>query len=226
LCGARIELLVERIAGDDPAAAALLDLMDARRPATWITNGVDHRVEAGASDQPFCTVAKQPFQLRRLYEPTPRLIVVGADPTALAVAALGAQAGFETTLVRPKGPEAPPGLAGVAYTRAEPEAAMAAIGIDPWTSIAVATHDWDVDQAALLTALPSSAPYVGVLGARRRLPERLQRLRAAGVSDAQLQRLKAPIGLDLGGKAPWEVAVAVIGEMVAERTAARIESVY
>jgi len=223
LCGARIELLVERIEADDPAAMAVLALMDARGPASWITDGAGRRVEAGVTGGPACTVDLQPFQLRRLYEPAPRLIVVGADPTALAVAALGAQAGFETTLVRPKGPEAPPNLPGVAYSRAEPAAAMAAIGVDPWTSIAIATHDWDVDQAALLTALPSPAPYVGVLGARRRLPERLHRLRTAGVSEDQLRRLKAPIGLDLGGKAPWEVAVAVIGEMVAERTAAHVE---
>jgi xanthine dehydrogenase accessory factor len=223
LCGARIELLVERVSADDPAAVTLLALMDARGPASWITDGVNRRVEAGVAGEPACAVGLQPFQLHRLYEPTPRLIVVGADPTALAVAALGAQAGFETTLVRPKGPQAAPGLPGVAYTRAEPAAAMAAIGVDPWTSIAVATHDWDVDQAALLAALPSPAPYVGVLGARRRLPERLHRLRAAGVGEEQLRRLKAPIGLDLGGKAPWEVAVAVIGEMVAQRASSHAE---
>jgi len=70
-----------------------------------------------------------------------------------------------------------------------------------------------------LAALPSSAFYIGVLGAKRRLPERFARLSAAGVTDDQLARLRAPIGLDLGGKAPWEVAVSVIGEIVAEKAA-------
>jgi xanthine dehydrogenase accessory factor len=217
LCGARIELLLERVAADDPAARALLAMTQARTPALWISDGVTRRAVAASGDEAICAVDPAPFQVRRLYRPAPRLIVVGADPTALAVAALGAQAGFETTLVRPKGPERAPDLPGVAYSRADPDQALATIGVDRWTAVAVATHDWDIDQAALRAALPSAAPYVGVLGARRRLPERLQRLRAAGLSEADLARLKAPIGLDLGGKAPWEVAVAVIGEIVAER---------
>ena len=78
----------------------------------------------------------------------------------------------------------------------------------------------DIDHAALAVALPSEAPYVGLLGARRRLAERLDRLRAAGLTDRDLQRLRAPIGLDLGGKAPWEIAIAVVGEVIALRHAA------
>jgi xanthine dehydrogenase accessory factor len=217
LCGARIEILVERVAPDDMAAHDLLALAEARRPALWITDGTERRVEAvDAGPRAVCAVSEQPFRLERLYAPVPRLIVVGADPTALAIAALGAQAGYETTLVRPKGPVEPPPLAGVAYSRAEPAEAFEVIGVDAWTAIAVATHDWETDQDALLAALPSPARYVGVLGARRRLPERLARLRAAGVGESLLARLKAPIGLDIGGKAPWQVAVAVIGEMMAE----------
>jgi hypothetical protein len=71
--------------------------------------------------------------------------------------------------------------------------------------------------AALAAALPSEAGYVGLLGARRRLEERLAPLRAAGVSDEVLGRVHAPIGLDIGGKSPWAVAVSVIGEIMAER---------
>lgn len=220
LCGARIEILVERLAPDDPATAALLALSEARRPALWVTDGRDRAVEPApdrrAAD---CTVRDAPFRLRRLYEPVPRLIVIGSDPIALATASLGQLSGFETTLVRPKGPLAPPPLPGVGYSRAEPQAAIDAIGLDPWTAVAIATHDWELDHDALVAALPSPAAYIGVLGARRRLPERLARLRAAGVGEAALARLKAPIGLDLGGKAPWEVAVSVIAEIIAERAA-------
>lgn len=220
LCGARIEMLVERVAPDDAAVGALLALAEARRPAVWISDGRRRRVEPAPDARPAQhRAAADPFELRRLYEPAPRLVVVGSDPIALATAGLGAQAGFETTLVRPKGPAAPPPLAGVAYSRAEPAEALAAAGLDAWTAVAVATHDWDTDQAALLAALPSPAAYVGVLGARRRLPERLARLRAAGLDEAAIARLKAPIGLDLGGKAPWEVAVSVIAEIIAGRSA-------
>jgi len=212
LCGARIEILVERITPDDPAALALLSLAKARVPATWITDG-ERRACAPASE----AVEAWPGAFSRRFDPPPRLVVFGGDPTALAVASLGAQSGFETTLVRPKGPTAPPPLPGVAYRRDEVAGAVAAIGLDAWTAVAICGHDEVVDHQALLAALPSPAPYVGLLGARRRLGERLDRLRSAGVTEPDLAKLRAPIGLDLGGKAPFEVAVAVIGEIMAAR---------
>lgn len=212
LCGARIEIVVERVAPDDAALAELLAAEAERRPVVWVSDGL--RRECAAEVETW-----QGASVVRAYLPKPRLAVVGADPTALAIAQLGAQAEFETTLIRPKGPAAPPPLPGVGYRREAPGEALAAIGLDPWTAVAIATHDADTDHAALLAALPSDAAYVGLLGARRRLPERLARLRAAGVSDAALNRLHAPIGLDIGGKAPWEVAVSVIGEITAERYA-------
>lgn len=210
LCGARIEILLERIAPDDAAAAELFRRMDTRRPAVWVSDG--HRRLCGDAASPWAgAVAVR-------HEPVWRLAVLGGDPTALAIAQLGAQSGFETTLIRPRGPSAPPPLAGVAYSRAEPQEALA--GLDAWTAVAICGHDMEIDHAALLAALPSPAPYVGLLGARRRLSERLERLKAAGLTDRDMARLRAPIGLDLGGKAPWEVAVATIGEVVAVRSAA------
>lgn len=196
LCGARIEIELQRLLPDDAQVGAVLAAMDARRPAGFTTAG----------------------GLSLTYEPVWKLIVIGADPTALATATLGAQSGFETTLVRPRGPVACP-LANVAYRRDEPAQALSALGLDAWTAVAICGHDMDIDHAALMTALPSDAPYVGLLGARRRLGERLDRLRAAGITESQLQRIRAPIGLDLGGKAPWEIAVAVVGEVIAVRHA-------
>lgn len=214
LCGARIEIFLERIEPEDEALAALLAAAADRRPATWVSDGRRRVCAAPDLVQPW------PGAIVRAYEPAQRLVVFGGDPTALAIAMLGAQSGLETTLVRPKGPETPPPARGVAYSRQEPAAALAAIGVDAWTAVAVATHDLETDQAALRAALPSAAGYVGLLGARARLPERVARLRAAGVDEAALGRLRAPIGLDLGGaKAPWEVAASVIGEIVALRQA-------
>jgi xanthine dehydrogenase accessory factor len=213
LCGARIEIVVERVAPADPALAELLAAEAERRPVTWISDGVRR----------ICAAAAEPFPgalVVRRYTPRPRLVVVGSDPTALAIAQLGSQAEFETTLVRPKGPEAPPPIPGVAYLRQEPAEALARVGVDAWTAVAIATHDSETDHVALIAALPSAAGYVGLLGARRRLSERLARLRAAGVSNAAIARLHAPIGLDIGGKAPWEVAISVIGEITAVRHAA------
>lgn len=211
LCGARIEICIERVGQDDAALAELLAAEQERRPVVWVSDGVKR----------LCGVNVEAWDgaIVQAYDPVPRLVVFGADPTALAIASLGAQSGFETTLVRPKGPETPPPLPGVAYRRDEPSAALAAIGTDAWTAIAIATHNLDLDREALVAALPSAAGYVGLLGARKRLAERLAPLRAEGFPEARLQQLHAPIGLDIGGKAPWEVALSVIGEIVALRHA-------
>jgi xanthine dehydrogenase accessory factor len=214
--------------------AKLLQAYADRRPAIWASDGVDRicRVEAEplAADGPraagmaaliarpdaLCVSVSGGAAVGRRYDPCRRLIVLGHDPTALAIASLASQSGFDTHLLRPKGPAAPPPLGGVAYHRQEAARALEAIGLDPWTYVAVATHTLEADEAALLTALPSKAAYVGVLGARRRLPERLARLRAAGLAADALARLHAPIGLDIGGKAPFEIAVSVLAEIMAE----------
>lgn len=212
LCGARIEVQLERIAPDDPATRRLLELGNAREPAVWISDG--ERRECAPPAQ-----APAPWQgaFARTYLPVIRLIVLGGDPTALAIATLGAQVGCETTLVRPMGPVDPPPIPGVAYSRSDAGLALQSIGLDAWTAVAVATHDAETDHAALIVALPSKAFYVGALGARRRVPERRDALERAGVSAEELARLRAPIGLDIGGKAPWEVAVAVMAEITARR---------
>ena len=231
-CGGRIEALVERIDGGDPAARRLLQLSQARQPALWVTDGHTHACLAPGEDGAelpaplraavrlaqtggVCGAAAEPLALYRRFDPARRLVVLGADPPALAMAALGAQIGFSTTLVRPKGPASPPPLpAGVRYLRSEPAAALADAGLDPWTSVAVASHELEIDEPALLAALSSDAGYVGVLGSKRRLPERLARLKALGLTGAEIGRLHAPIGLPLAGKSPWEIAVSVVGEIV------------
>jgi len=71
----------------------------------------------------------------------------------------------------------------------------------------------------LTAALPSRACYVGALGARRRAADRLAWLRAAGVGEGDIARLRTPIGLDIGGKAPWEVAISVLAEIISVRYA-------
>lgn len=212
LCGARIEIFVERVGPHDPALAELLAAEAERRPVTYLSDGA--RRSCGPDPAPWPGV-----QVVRRHEPRPRLVIVGGDPTALAIAELGVKSGFETTLVRPKGPSTPPPIPHLAYRRDDPGPALAAIGLDPWTYVAVATHDLETDREALKAALPSRAGYVGLLGARRRLAGRVAELEDMGMPAAALARLHAPIGLDIGGKAPFEVAVSVIGEITAVRYA-------
>jgi xanthine dehydrogenase accessory factor len=214
LCGGRLEVLVERIYPGEPAVRRLLDLRDARTPALWSSDGVSRICGAEGADAPPIRVRDDPFGIELLYPPPTRLIVVGSDPIALAIGQLGILQGFETWLLRPKGPDAPP-FPGVNYDRGDPAEALDRIGLDRWTAVAAASHELELDHAVLKPALASEAFYVGVLGARRRLPQRIAQLRADGLDEAAIARLKGPIGLDIGGKAPFEIAVAVHADLIA-----------
>ena len=236
VCGGRIDILLEPLAPDDEAVQALLDLSTARREAVWVSDGLrrtcwatDAPAPAAGWSSPLIqalsdrtvggAVLGQAIALGLRRTPPRRLVVIGADPIALAIARLAVASEFETWLVRSRGPVEPPPLQGVRYDRREADVALAAIGLDAWTSVAVATHELGADEPALETALASPAPYVGALGARRRLPERLARLRDRGMAEHRIDRLHAPIGLDLGGKAPSEVAIAVLAEIIREERA-------
>jgi xanthine dehydrogenase accessory factor len=231
-CGSRINLMLERIAPGDDAALRLLDFTATRQPATWLSDG---RVRAclavgedpaalpsplGAAAQAAasggCGHAPEPFfAVFRAYTPPLRLIVLGGDPIALAVVRLAADMGVETVLIRPKGPPAAP-FASLLYLRTSLAEALQDAPADPWTAIAILTHDADQEHAALKAALDSRAGYVGALGSRRRIPERNARLEAAGLSPEAMARVRAPIGLPIGGKSPWEIAVSIIAEIVAD----------
>jgi len=206
-CGGRLELLVEAVPPDDPAIAALRRAREERRVVTLISDGRRRTVVDGPTDHTdrLCD-----------YAPVQRLVVIGSDAFALAMAAGGQAQGWQVTLVRPKGPETPPPLA-VDYRRDEPAVALADLAPDRWTAVAIATHDADLDHEAIVSALGRETGYVGVLGARRRLPDRLARLKAAGVSAQNLMRLHAPIGLNISAHAPQDLATAVIAEIIGSR---------
>ncbi len=230
LCGSRIELIAERIDPACPAARRLAALTAARRPALWLSDGRTQAcLDEGEAPSGLPAALREAFiealnhpalsggtpqAVFRRFDPPPRLAVVGADPIALAIARLAAQSGIETHLIRPKGPEAPPPAAVAGYWRSDPAEAFAAIGLDPWTAVAVATHELETDHAALLAALGSDAAYVGVLGSRKRIPERLGRLRAEGLSETQMLHLTAPMGLAIGARTPWEIGLSVLAEVV------------
>ena len=209
-CGGRIDLLLEILRPDDPVLPALVTAARGRRAVRYVSDGQTRQVvepEAPAGDG---------WIVQRLHEPAQRLVVIGNDPFALAIAGAGLQQGWEVTLLRMNGPATPPPLP-VAYSTAAPEVALKAIIPDPWTAVAIATHDSDLDHRALLAALTSSAGYVGILGSRRRLEERKARLVAVGLAPALLSRLRAPIGLPIAARSPREIAVAVVAEIIERR---------
>ena len=152
--------------------------------------------------------------------PPPRLVVFGAIDFAAALCRVAKAAGWRAFVIDPRGrfatPERfPEAEAVIAEWPAEGLARIG--GVDRATYLAVLTHDPKLDDAALLAALDSDAPYIGAMGSRRAQAKRRERLVAAGVTDAQLERIAAPIGLDLGGTSAEETAVSIVGELIAVR---------
>ena len=213
-CGGRIEVFLERVGAGDPAMAGLRRLTEARTPALWESDGRRRACRAELERGQMAGA-----RLRRRYDPGQRMVVIGSDPFALAMAALARNIGWDTILVAPFGPADDPPF-GIVCDRRPPDAALAALRPDRWTAIAVATHDLAADEEALTAALRSGSGYVGVLGSRRKHAERVAGLRTAGLDDAAIAHLKSPIGLPIGASSPWEIAVAVAGEIIAHRSPA------
>ena len=153
--------------------------------------------------------------------PRPRMYVFGALDHAAAVARAASLLGFHVTvcdarskfLTRERFPEADELIVGW------PDEFLRSAPIDSRTAICVLTHDHKFDLPVLQVALGSDAGYVGALGGKRTNAERAERLRAEGITDEQLERVHAPIGLDIGARTPEEVAVAVAAEIIASRRA-------
>jgi xanthine dehydrogenase accessory factor len=152
--------------------------------------------------------------------PPPRLIVFGAVDLAAAVCRVARVSGWRSFVVDPRAtfarPERFPDADQV--VAAWPEEALARLGgLDRATAIAVLTHDPKLDDAALLLALRSDAGYIGAMGSRRAQAARRERLLALGVGEQELERISAPIGLDLGASSPEGTALSIVAEIVALR---------
>lgn len=212
-CGGALYILVERVAPDSEAAQALLTHARKRRPCIWSSNGTGQEVIAHG-DAPLLSVAQDPLRIMRRYDPPRRLIVSGGDPGALALARLGAEARFDTLLLRPGGPDGPSPLPGVTYLRGEPADLLPELGVDRWTAYIGATHEDHHDLGGCLHALRHGAGYVAMIGAKVRAPARLAALEATGASDEELARLHLSPGIVGLGKAPWEVAIGIMAEVM------------
>lgn len=149
-----------------------------------------------------------------IHNPALRLIVVGAVHIAQALLPMARLAGYDPTLIDPReafgsGPRFP----GETILHDWPDEAMAALAPDARTAVVTLTHDTKLDDPAILAALASDCFYLGCLGSTRTHAKRLERLRAAGVSEAQIARIHAPVGLDIGAKTPAEIAVSVLAQI-------------
>ncbi len=191
--------------GDPDADAALVA---AARDA--LAHGVSRTVEIGG---------RQLFV--EAYPIRPRLVVVGAVEVSRFLVRLAKELGYETVVIDGRAafatearfPDVDRLIVGW------PDEVADDIGLGPADAVAVLTHDVKFDEPAIVAALARGCRYVGAVGSRKTQADRRARLLEAGVAPEDLDRLRGPIGLDLGGRLPSETALAILAEIVAERRA-------
>jgi len=151
-----------------------------------------------------------------VYAPTARLVIVGAVHISQALAPLARSLGYDVHIVDPRTAFASPERFPDTPVIAEwPDVALPPLNIDRYTAFAVLTHDPKIDDPALLHAMSRDCFYIGALGSRKTHGRRLDRMKTQGVSDADLARIHAPIGLAIGAVSPAEIAVSIMAEITA-----------
>jgi len=151
-----------------------------------------------------------------VHVPSPQLVITGAVHISQTLAPIGQMLGYDVTIVDPRtafaSVERFPDIKVIAEW---PDVALPPLNVDRYTAFVALTHDPKIDDPALKHALARDCFYIGALGSRKTHAKRLARLKEAGLSDADLARIHAPIGLQIGAVSPAEIAVAIMGEITA-----------
>jgi len=151
-----------------------------------------------------------------VHEPAMRMVITGAVHISQALAPMAALLGYDVTIVDPRTAFASiERFPDVKVIAEWPDKALPPLGIDRYTAFVALTHDPKIDDPALTHALARDCFYIGALGSRKTHARRVERLKAQGLSEAEIARIHAPIGLDIGAVSPAEIAVSIMGEITA-----------
>lgn len=222
-CGGTIRILVEPVGPDGLPEAVLARIVDARAARQPLAHVVRLSDWARRLEGPRGGLAErfradqsgiEGGEFIHILNPPLRLALVGAVHIAQALAPMAVACGYDVLVIDPRGTFAAPGrFPGQRVSQDWPDAALAAFGLDARSAVVTLSHDAKLDDPAIGVALRSAAFYVGSLGSRRTHEARLARLRAAGIPDAQIARIHAPVGLAIGARTPAEIAVAIMAEV-------------
>ncbi|WP_374366816.1 XdhC family protein [Dongia sp.] len=209
---------LQELAAQRQAVALITDLMSGAQHLVLRAEAepdIRAAIEADRSGE--LTIAgKRCFVLVR--NPAPRVLIVGAVHITQALAPMAALAGYDVTVIDPRGAFATADrFPGVALSNDWPDDALAALQPDFRTAVVTLTHDPKLDDPALIAALRSDAFYIGALGSKKTHASRLERLRAEGFGAQDLARIHGPAGLAIGAKSPAEIAISVLAELTARR---------
>jgi xanthine dehydrogenase accessory factor len=215
-CGGRLELLVEQL----DSAAPLKRLLDSISAGQLMTRRVclaTGEVSLHAAE-PADEFDYSADYLAKVFGPRWQLLLIGDGHLSRYVAQLALMLDYRVIICDPRDDYAPDEtMAGVERVHLMPDEAVGAYATHPRSAVVALTHDPRLDDMALLDALKAPAFYVGALGSRRNSALRRERLGKLGLTDPQLQRLHAPVGLPIGSRSPPEIAVSILAELTALR---------
>jgi len=219
-CGGKLDVLVETVKQED--SDWLIDAVSALESRQATGRKLDLTTGQSVIEQhpPNSVITLDGTTMIQSLGPQMRMLLVGAGQLAQVLSQLAVAMDYQV-IVTDTRPDVLNQWAGPRVTLIEglPDDVISEHAVDRHSLIITLTHDPRIDDMALLEALASPAWYVGALGSLRTTRARLQRLRALGLSEQQLARLRAPVGLDIGSKTPWEIAVAIMAEITRERKA-------
>ncbi|GIL00229.1 MAG: hypothetical protein BroJett030_01280 [Alphaproteobacteria bacterium] len=151
-----------------------------------------------------------------VHVPPPRIVAIGAVHISQALAPIARTAGYDLEIIDPRTAFATQErFAGTTLHAEWPELVLRQRPLDRYTALAALTHDPKIDDAPLVAALKTGCFYVGALGSRKTHGRRRERLLAAGLGEAEINRIAAPIGLDIAAATPGEIAVAIMAQIIA-----------
>ncbi|MGE5536780.1 MAG: XdhC family protein [Acidobacteriota bacterium] len=149
-----------------------------------------------------------------VHVPPPRLVITGAVHISQALAPMGQLLGYDVTIVDPRTAFASiERFPDVKVIAEWPDVALPSLGIDRYTAFVALTHDPKIDDPALLHALSRDCFYIGALGSKKTHGKRVTRLKEKGLTDADIARIHAPIGIDINAISPAEIAVAIMAQI-------------
>ncbi len=241
-CGGSIEIFVEKL--DEAVFQAFSESLERRSPLAraMVIQGADLGRSVLVRDGATATTVTEAAALRALERgqsdvitaedgaeifldvelPAPSLVMVGGVHISIALTAMAKSLGYRTIVIDPRGvfgseerfPHADE------LVQEWSDEGLEAVGLDRSSAVATLTHDPKIDDPALLVALRSPAFFVGALGSRKTQEKRRKRLLDRGLTEAELSRLFAPVGLDIGARSPEEIALSVMAQIVAVRNRA------
>jgi xanthine dehydrogenase accessory factor len=151
-----------------------------------------------------------------VHVPSPQLVITGAVHISQTLAPVGHLLGYAVTIVDPRTAFATvERFPDVKVVADWPDVALPPLNVDHYTAFVALTHDPKIDDPALLHALSRDCFYIGALGSKKTHAKRVARLKEKGISDADIARIHAPIGLDIGAVSPAEIAVSIMAEITA-----------